>query len=1052
MLSLVRIALQRPYTFVVMGMLMCIFGVLAWLRTPTDIFPAIRIPVVAVVWTYNGLPPDDMSGYVIYYFERTLSAQVNDIEHIESQSLAGYGVVKVFFQPTVNINSALAQITAASQTVLKLLPPGITPPYVLSFDASSVPILQLALSSKALSQAKTFDIGQNVIRPQLATVQGAAVPSPYGGKVRQIQIDVDQAKLQSFGLSAQDVVNAVERQNQIVPVGTQKIAKLEYIVALNDSPRRLQEFNNLPIRTVNGAAILIRDVAYVHDSYPPQTNVVRVDGANAVLMTIVKAGSASTLDVIAGVKNLLPHLREIVPKSLHIAAVGDQSVFVEAAVRSVIREGLIAAGLTGLAVLLFLGSPRSTLIVSVSIPLAILTAIAALAATGETINVMTLGGLALAVGILVDNAIVWVENISAQLERGKEIESAIMDCARQIILPVTIALVCMSIVFVPMFGLGGVSGYLFRPLAKAVVFALFASYILSATLVPTMANHLLGGRARSHEGEAPPRNPLVRFQQGFERRFEQLRDAYAGLLSRALELRLRFVFAFLGLVIASFGLFPFLGSNFFPDVETTQILMHVRGRDGLRIEETSVLADRVETEVRKVAGPENVSSIVDNIGLPISGINAAYINTGTISAADADVLITLKAGQEKNTDRLTNRLRAILPEKFPGVIFSFLPSNIVTQILNFGLPAPIDVQIIGADVDANKAFAFKLLKRIARINGVADARIQQVFNVPTIRVDVNRIEADQVGVTERDVVTSLQTTEAGSIQTNPVFWLNRKTGISYPLVAQTPQYWMDSFSALERLPVSTTKPAQILGGVSRIGLTVSDAVVSHYSVQPVIDIYAANNQRDLGGVSDDVRKVIADMDKELPRGAQVFLRGQTATMNAAYSQILAGLALAIVLIYLVIVVNFQSWLDPFVIVSALPAVLAGVVWILFLSNTTLSVPALIGAILCVGVSTANSLLVIAFARERLEDGLDPVSAALEAGVGRFRPVLMTASAMIIGMIPMAVSTEQNAPLGRAVIGGLMFATVATLIFVPVVFSVVRAREKPETAAAEMFEI
>ncbi len=1052
MLSLVRIALQRPYTFVVMGMLMCIFGVLAWLRTPTDIFPAIRIPVVAVVWTYNGLPPDDMSGYVIYYFERTLSAQVNDIEHIESQSLAGYGVVKVFFQPTVNINSALAQITAASQTVLKLLPPGITPPYVLSFDASSVPILQLALSSKALSQAKTFDVGQNVIRPQLATVQGAAVPSPYGGKVRQIQIDVDQAKLQSFGLSAQDIVNAVEQQNQIVPVGTQKIAKLEYIVALNDSPRRLQEFNNLPIRTVNGAAILIRDVAYVHDSYPPQTNVVRVDGANAVLMTIVKAGSASTLDVIAGVKNLLPHLREIVPKSLHIAAVGDQSVFVEAAVRSVIREGLIAAGLTGLAVLLFLGSPRSTLIVSVSIPLAILTAIAALAATGETINVMTLGGLALAVGILVDNAIVWVENISAQLERGKEIESAIMDCARQIILPVTIALVCMSIVFVPMFGLGGVSGYLFRPLAKAVVFALFASYILSATLVPTMANHLLGGRARSHEGEAPPRNPLVRFQQGFERRFEQLRDAYAGLLSRALELRLRFVFAFLGLVIASFGLFPFLGSNFFPDVETTQILMHVRGRDGLRIEETSVLADRVETEVRKVAGPENVSSIVDNIGLPISGINAAYINTGTISAADADVLITLKAGQEKNTDRLTNRLRAILPEKFPGVIFSFLPSNIVTQILNFGLPAPIDVQIIGADVDANKAFAFKLLKRIARINGVADARIQQVFNVPTIRVDVNRIEADQVGVTERDVVTSLQTTEAGSIQTNPVFWLNRKTGISYPLVAQTPQYWMDSFSALERLPVSTTKPAQILGGVSRIGLTVSDAVVSHYSVQPVIDIYAANNQRDLGGVSDDVRKVIADMDKELPRGAQVFLRGQTATMNAAYSQILAGLALAIVLIYLVIVVNFQSWLDPFVIVSALPAVLAGVVWILFLSNTTLSVPALIGAILCVGVSTANSLLVIAFARERLEDGLDPVSAALEAGVGRFRPVLMTASAMIIGMIPMAVSTEQNAPLGRAVIGGLMFATVATLIFVPVVFSVVRAREKPETAAAEMFEI
>ncbi|WP_298353641.1 efflux RND transporter permease subunit [Rhodoblastus sp.] len=1049
MLSLVRIALQRPYTFVVMGMLMCIFGVLAWVRTPTDIFPAIRIPVVAVVWTYNGLPPDDMSGYVIYYFERTLSAQVNDIEHIESQSLAGYGIVKVFFQPTVNINAALAQITAASQTVLKLLPPGITPPYVLSFNASSVPIPQLALSSSALPQAKTFDIGQNIIRPQLATVRGAAVPSPYGGKVRQVQIDVDQTKLQSFGLSAQDVVDAIKRQNLIVPVGTQKIGKIEYIVDLNDSPRRLQELNNLPIRTVNGAAILIRDVAYVHDSYPPQTNVVRVDGSNAVLMTIVKAGSASTLDVIQGVKKLLPHLREIVPKSLRIQAVGDQSVFVKAAVRSVIREGLIAAALTGLAVLLFLGSVRSTLIVSVSIPLAILTAIAALADTGETINVMTLGGLALAVGILVDNAIVWVENISSQLDRDKQIGPAIMDCARQIILPVTVALLCMSIVFVPMFSLGGVSGYLFRPLAKAVVFALIASYILSATLVPTMANYLLGGRTPSHEAGAPSRNPLVRFQQGFEQRFEQLRQAYARLLAQALELRLRFVFAFLGVIIASFALFPFLGSNFFPNVETTQILLHFRGRDGLRIEETSVLADRVEAEVRTVAGPGNVSSIVDNIGLPISGINAAYINTGTISAADADVLITLKDGLEKDTDRVIERLREILPEKFPGVIFSFLPANIVTQILNFGLPAPIDVQVVGADMDANKAFAFKMLKRIARINGVADARVQQVFNVPTVRVDVNRIEADQVGVTERDIVTSLQTTEAGSIQTNPVFWLNRKTGISYPLVAQTPQYWMDSLGSLALLPVSTTKPPQILGGISHISLTVSDAVVSHYSVQPVIDIYASNNRRDLGGVSDDVRKVIADMEKEKPRGTLVALRGQTATMHEAYTQIFAGLALAIVLIYLVIVVNFQSWLDPFVIISALPSVLAGVIWILFLSNTTLSVPALIGSIMCVGVSTANSLLVVAFAREKLEEGLDPVSAAHEAGFSRFRPVLMTASAMIIGMAPMALSAEQNAPLGRAVIGGLLFATVATLIFVPVVFSIVRTQHgKPETPASE----
>ena len=1074
MFFLVRVALRRPYTFVVMGMLICIFGVMAWVRTPTDIFPSIRIPVVAVVWTYNGLPPDDMSGRVVYYYERTLSAQVNDIEHIESQSLAGYGVVKIFFQPTVNINAALAQITAASQTVLKLLPPGITPPYVLSFDASSVPILQLALSSKALSQAKIFDAAQNTIRPALATVQGAAVPSPYGGKVRQVQIDIDQAKLQSYGLSAQDVVNAVANQNLITPVGTEKIGMFEYVVDLNDSPRRLQDLNGLPVRTVGGATVMLRDVAYVHDSYPPQTNIVRVNGSNAVLMTIVKAGSASTLDVISGVKKLLPRLRETIPQSLHLKAVGDQSVFVEAAVRSVIREGLIAAGLTGLMILLFLGSVRSTMIISVSIPLAILAAIAALAATGETINVMTLGGLALAVGILVDDATVWIENINSQLERDKEIETAITDCARQIIAPVTISLMCMSIVFVSMFGLTGVSGYLFRPLAKAVVFALTASYILSLTLVPTMAHYLLAGQG-GHMGEdaPPPRNPLVRFQRAFEHRFEAFRHAYAGLLAKALKLRLRFVFAFLGFVIASFSLFPFLGRNFFPEVETTQIKLHFRGSAGLRIESTARLGDRIEAEVRRVAGPENVSSIVDNIGLPISGINAAYGNSGTISAADADVLITLKEGQEKHTERVVERLREVLPEKFPGVQFSFLPADIVTQILNFGLPAPIDVQIVGNNMEANKAFAQKMLRRIARITGVADARIQQVFDVPTIRVDVNRTLADQVGVTESDVVTSLQVTLAGSIQTDPVFWLNPKTGISYPVVAQTPQYWMDSLDSLARLPISQTeskqgpgglapgdglspnstprlwRSTQLLGGLARINRTVSDAVVSHYSVQPVIDIFASNNKRDLGGVSNDVQKIIADMDKERPRGTQVILRGQTATMNAAYTQLFLGLALAIVLIYLLIVVNFQSWLDPFVIVSALPSAQAGIVWMLFLSKTTLSVPALTGAIMCVGVATANSLLVIAFAREKLAEGLDSVSAALEAGFGRFRPVLMTASAMIIGMAPMALSAEQNAPLGRAVIGGLLFSTVATLIFVPVVFSIVHSRRnESETAAPE----
>jgi multidrug efflux pump subunit AcrB len=1041
MLSLVRIALRRPYTFVVMAMLIVIFGVISWVRTPTDIFPDIRIPVVAVVWTYNGLPPDDMSGRVVYYYERTLSSQVNDIEHIESQSLAGYGVVKIFFQPTVNINAALAQITAASQTVLKLLPPGITPPYVLSFNASSVPILQLALSSNALSQAKIFDAAQNSIRPSLATVAGAAVPSPYGGKVRQVQIDIDQSKMQAYGLSAQDVVRAVGRQDLITPVGTEKIGKFEYVVALNDSPEELQQLNDLPIRTVNGATVMIRDVAYVHDSYPPQTNIVRVDGANAVLMTIVKAGTASTIDVIDGVKALLPHLRETLPESLKLEAVSDQSTFVKAAVHSVIQEGMTAAALTGVMILLFLGSWRSTLIISVSIPLAILAAIAALAATGETINVMTLGGLALAVGILVDDATVWIENINSKLEEDRDIESAIMDCARQIIAPVTVSLLCMSIVFVSMFGLTGVSGFLFRPLAKAVVFALTASYILSCTLVPTMANYLLAGQDHAHAGGTPSRNPLVRLQHGFEHKFEALRHAYSRLLAKALQLRLRFVFAFLGFVLVSLGIFPFLGRNFFPDVESTQIKLHFRAPSGERIEGTSRLADVVESTIRTVAGPENVASIVDNIGLPISGINAAYSNSGTISAADADVLITLKDGQEKNTEHVIEELREKLPEQFPGVTFSFLPADIVTQILNFGLPAPIDVQIVGPDQEANKAYADRMLARIARISGVADARIQQVFDVPTFKVDVDRIMASQVGVTERDIATSLQITLAGSIQTNPVFWLNPKTGVSYPVVAQMPQYWMDSLDALARVPASQAHPEQIVGGLAKITRTTSSAVVSHYSVQPVIDIFASNSARDLGGVSSDIQNIISEMDKEKPHGAQVILRGQTATMNTSYTQLFAGLALAIVLIYLLIVVNFQSWLDPFVIISALPSAQAGIVWMLFLSKTTLSVPALTGAIMCVGVSTANSLLVITFAREKLAEGLDPVSAALEAGFGRFRPVLMTALAMIIGMAPMALSAEQNAPLGRAVIGGLMFSTVATLIFVPVVFSIVHAARK-----------
>jgi len=1037
MLALVRIALKRPYTFVVMAMLIVIAGVLSWLRTPTDIFPAIRIPVVAVVWTYNGLPPDDMSGRVVYYYERSISAVVNDIEHIESQSMAGYGVVKIYFQPTVDINAALAQIAAASQTVLKLLPPGITPPYVLTFNASSVPVIQLALSSDTLPESKIFDFAQNMIRPQLATVAGAAVPSPYGGKVRQVQIDVDQAKLRSYNLSAEDVVSAVGNQDLIIPVGTQKIADREYVIKLNDSPEAIEALNDLPIKTANNVTVRIGDVAYVHDSNPPQINMVRVDGANAVLMTIVKAGSASTLDVINGVKALMPRLREIIPESLKLVTVGDQSPFVKGAVNSVLFEGALAATLTGLMILIFLGSWRSTVIIICSIPLAILTSVAALAGTGENINVMTLGGLALAVGILVDDATVTIENINYQLEQKKEIEAAIMDGARQIVIPATVSLLCICIVFVPMFGLGGISGYLFRPMAKAVIFALMGSYLLSRTLVPTMANYLLG--SEEHNDHQAPRGFFGRFQRGFERRFSAARGIYQRLLATAMRRRGVFLAAFLGFVVISMGLVPFLGQNFFPTVETTQLKLHVRGPTGLRIEETGRLFKQVEAAIDEIVGPGVVSSMVDNIGMPISGINAAYGNSGTIGPADGDILITLEEGHESDSPALVRRLREKLPELFPSATFSFLPADIVTQILNFGLPAPIDVQVIGSNLADNRLLANKMLKRIADVPGVADARVQQPGDYPTISVDVNRVLASRLGVTEKDIATSLLITLAGSIQTNPVFWLNPKNGVSYPVVTQTPQYWMSSLQDLARVPVSLGKSPQILGAVANIGRTESNAVVSHYSVQPVIDIFATNSGRDLGSVSADIRKIVEEFNMARPRGTQIVMRGQTETMNSAYSQLYGGLALAIVLIYLLIVVNFQSWIDPFVIVAALPSALAGVTWMLFATHTTLSVPALTGAIMCMGVATANSILVVSFAREQLSEGLEPFAAALEAGVGRFRPVLMTALAMIIGMAPMALSAEQNAPLGRAVIGGLIFSTIATLIFVPVVFGMVHSR-------------
>jgi multidrug efflux pump subunit AcrB len=1051
---IVQIALRRPYTFVVFALLIAIFGGLAARRTPTDILPNINIPVVSVVWSYNGLLPNDMSSRVIYFYERYLTAQVGDIEHLESQSLSGYGVVKIFFQKNVNISMAVAQVTAASQTVLKLLPPGITPPYVLSYNASSVPILQLALSSKKLPQMQLFDLGQNFIRPQLATVAGAAVPSPYGGKVLQVQVDLDQQAMQAHNVSADDVVNTITVQNLILPAGDEKLGKFDWNVALNASPVVLEKINDLPVKKVNGTIIYMHDVAYVHQGSPPQTNLVRVNGSRAVLMTILKAGAASTLSVIDGVKSLLPRVEESLPASLNLHAVGDQSIFVKAAVVGVIREAALAAVLVGVMILIFLGSWRSTVIILIEIPLAILFSLTALSWLGETINVMTLGGLALAVGILVDDGTVTIENINYHLEQGKPIEPAIMDGAQQIVIPAFVTLLCLCIVFVPMFQLGGVAGYLFRPLGEAVVFALIGSFLLSRTLVPTMANFLMrghhGGRGHAHSDGATAsprwRNPLRRFQQAFDDRFARVRGRYRDLLSLALASPRLFIAGFLACVLVSFGLWPFLGQNFFPAVDSGQILMHLRAQPGTRIEETARLFDLVEQTVRQTIPPSALDNIVDNIGLPISGINMAYQNTGTIGPADGDALITLKEDHAP-TDTYIKELRRILPQKYPGTTFSFLPADIVSQILNFGLPAPIDVQVVGNNQLANYAYATDLLKRIRTVPGIADLRIQQVFNYPQINVDVDRTLAGEVGLTQRDIANSLLVTLSGSAQVHPNFWLNRENGVSYPIVAQMPQYRIDTMSDLANVPVTSaeTKVPQYLGGLARITPGPSPGVVSHYNVQPVIDIYGSVQERDLGAVSQDIDRILEQTRKDLPRGSSAALSGQVRTMTDAYSQLYFGLAGAIVLIYLVIVVNFQSWLDPFIIVTALPAALAGIVWMLFVTGTTLSVPALTGAVMCMGIATANSILLVSFAREGLARGLDAGAAAFEAGFTRFRPVLMTALAMIIGMLPMAFALgeggEQNAPLGRAVIGGLLVATVATLFFVPTVFSVLHSRRE-----------
>ena len=1045
LLGLVRIALRRPYTFVVLALTLLVIGPLAAMRTPTDIFPDIRMPVIAVAWQYTGLPPDQMSGRVSTLFQRSLTTTVNDIEHIEANTYPGISIVKIFFQPGVDIAVANAQVTAIAQSALRQMPAGITPPLILNYNAATVPILQLALSGAGLSEQQLFDLGMNTVRTPLVTVPGAAIPLPYGGRQRQVQIDVKPDALQARGLSAQDIAAALAAQNILTPVGNQKIDALDYTIQLNSAPSAIEDLGRIPVKVVNGTPILLRDVADVHDGNAPQTNIVHVDGGRSVLMSILKNGTASTLAIVDGVRARLDAMKAALPDNLKVAAINDQSVFVRAAIKGVATEGAIAAALTSVMILLFLGSWRSTVIIAVSIPLSILGSIIALAATGETLNLMTLGGLALAVGILVDDATVTIENINWHLEQGKAVEPAILDGARQIVAPALVSLLCICIVFIPMFFLEGVARFLFVPMAKAVIFALVCSFVLSRTLVPTMANWLL----RAHDTHAAHAhstggNALQRFQRGFEARFERLRHGYHGILERAVARRKAFLPGFMAFVLLSFALVPFLGSNFFPAVDSGQVLIHARVPVGTRVEETAQRFARIEKTIRTVIPGSRIATMVDNIGLPSSSINTTYNNTGTMGSQDGDFQIAL-GEDHAPTAEYVRTLRTVLPRAFPDTTFSFPPADIVSQILNFGSPAPIDVQVRGRDLDADYAYAQQLLKRIRAIPGVADARIQQSNRAPVFNVDVDRTQAQLLGLTTRDVTNSLVVNLAGSSQVAPTYWLNPQNGVSYPIVMQTPQARLDSLAALSNLPIGNgaNANAATLGGLARIQRTSGSALVSQYDVQPMVQIHAATQDRDLGAVAADIRKVIAETKADVPKGASVEMLGQVRTMERAFSGLLFGLLGAVGLIYLLIVINFQSWLDPAVIVSALPAALAGIVWMLFATHTTLSVPALTGAIMCMGVATANSVLVISFARERLDELGDAAAAALEAGFVRFRPVLMTALAMIIGMLPMALGLgeggEQNAPLGRAVIGGLLFSTVATLVFVPVVFSLVHGR-------------
>src|ERR1700678_2910684 len=1046
---IVALALRRPYTFVVMALVIIIMFFVTLFRTPVDIFPSIDIPVVSVVWYYTGMAPQDMADRIVANSERGITTTVNDIEHMESQSVYGMGVIKVFFRPGTNVQGAIAQITAIAQTTVRSLPPGTTPPLIISYSASTTPIIQLGLSSKTLPEQQLFDLGQNFLRNYLATVPGAATPYPYGGKVRQIQVDLDLPKLQQYGLQPNDIVNAVNAQNIILPSGTIKMGQLEYNVEMNGTPETIPELNDLPVSTVNGSTLYMRDVAHIRDGFAPQTNVVRQDGNRGALMSIYKIGGASTLDIVKGIKNIVIQAQQALPPELKVTALFDQSLFVRASIYGVIREGLIAAALTAAMILLFLGDWRPTIVISISIPLSIFVSIILLGAIGETINIMTLGGLALAVGILVDDATVEIENIERNLAMGKEMRQAILDGAQQIAVPALVSTLSICIVFVPMFFLSGVAKFLFVPLAEAVSFAMLASYLLSRTLIPTLVMYIM--RGHEHREEAP-KSFLGRFQRGFERKFEDFRRGYEALLETTIEHRGVFVIFFLAFCLLSLGLYRFLGQDFFPQVDAGLLRLHVRARPGLRVEETARLCDQVEDVLREEIPKGQLQTVLDNIGLPNSGINLSYSSNGTIGTSDAEILIALDPEHHPPTAGLTRHLREILPRRFPGVEFFFQPADIVTQILNFGLPAPIDVQIIGQDMQSNYVVAQQIANKMRHIPGTAAVHVQQLLSLPTLHMEIERTRVAQVGMTAANVAQSALVSLSGSFQTSPNFWLNPQNEVTYQMAVQSPQYRMTSLQDLLDIPVTSSQGPQLMGNLVQLSPATRAATVSHWNVAPVIDIYASTQDRDLGAVAAETDKVLKSFDGHLPRGTRIVVRGQVATMRSSFFGLAVGLVGAILLVYLLIVINFQSWLDAFIIIMALPGALAGICWFLLLTRTTLSVPSLTGAVMCMGVATANSILMVSFAREQLDEGVPAVKAAVAAGYTRVRPVLMTALAMIIGMVPMALGFgeggEQNAPLGRAVIGGLLFATVATLFFVPSVFAIFHGRRESKRARQE----